>query len=228
MEAELGHFADFHGSRDQLAVLVDVRPDDKGRRGLIVEHPYFHKQLQSDRPLDVFYVSESTLQQLDRIQNREHRAANHERKDQDRVTTVLSSYRDPVAGGTEAAGENDDLIAVVEPILLRRQANRVLDSGWLLLVQESKSETLAPISRLRSMVIYGGSAALVLVVLIMACLWWLVVLVQNAPSRLRASQLWSGRLTGASTTESGTLSNRLTRETATETDEDVQQQETFQ
>jgi len=36
--------------------------------------------------------------------------------------------------------------------------------------------------------------------LIMSGLWWLVSIVQNAPNRLRASQLWGSQFTSSSTT----------------------------
>ncbi len=208
MEAELGHFADFQATRNQSAVLVDLRPDESGRRGLIVEHPRFSEQLQANETVGEFYVSRSTLAAMDAAV-RERRGAgptSHSRSQRDSSagagsqSQLLDPYLDPVAGGA-----SEDLMAVIEPVFFRRAANQVRDSGWVLLVQESRSETLQPITNLSAMVIYGGLSALVLVVLIMAGLWWLVVLVQNAPNRLRAWQLWGGHLTGASTTTPNSL-----------------------
>lgn len=198
MEAELGHFAEFQGSRNQTAVLVDLRPDESASRGLIVEHPRFDDLLQANRRLDAFYVSASTLAILDAPRGGQVRArdANIDWRSSPNAAAstfprpfVLDSYHDPVGDATM-----DDLVAVVEPVIFRREADKAVDSGWILLVQERRSEILEPIARLRSMVIFGGLTALILVASIMAGLWWLVTYVQNAPNRLRASRMGNGRL----------------------------------
>ncbi len=221
MEAELGHFAEFQGTRNQVAVLVDLRPDDRHRRGLIVEHPLFDTQLRSNQQLGEYYVDPATLEILDTMQHEEFSGAKEStgmtgtgqpmKVQAETTSTVLDSYRDPVLD------ESEDLFVVAEPIVFRRDGSKVRDSDWVLLIQESRARSLAPLDGLRTMMMYGGMTALVLVVAIMAALWWLVIFVQNAPTRLRASQWWSGRLTVTSSTAatgSLSLSNSAVRDTA--------------
>ena len=196
MEAELGHFAEFQGARNQAAVLVDLRPDESQRRGLILEHPHFAEHLRAKSRLDEVYIPDQTLLVLDSIQQQQHSAANGDTQNESgpgTERTVLEAYTDPVNDRSR-----NDLIAVVEPVFIHREGNRLLDSGWVLLVQEQRAEILEPINRLLSIVTYGGAAALLLVVLIMVGLWWLVAIVRNAPNRLLASQLWGGPSTGSS------------------------------
>lgn len=198
MEAELGHFAEFQGARNQVAVLVDLRPDESQRRGLILEHPHFDEHLRTKTRLEEIYIPDHTLKILDSIQQREHDAANGDSQkgiSRGIELTVLDAYADPVTDGSRK-----DLIAVVEPVFIRREGNQLLDSGWVLLLQEQRAEILEPINRLLPVVTYGSAAALLLVMLIMSGLWWLVSIVQNAPNRLRASQLWGSQFTSSSTT----------------------------
>ena len=200
MESELGHFAEFQGTRNQAAVLIDTRPDDSGRRGLIIEHPDLEDEGKPNGQYNAFYVEESTLEALGSIRRQ---TTSGPEKNQEplpgnaSVPLILDSYQDPVA-----SPHGEPLIAVVEPISLRPEGSPSRESGWVLLVQEVESKTLEPISQLRRMVIWGSTAALVVVVLVLVGLWWLVVFVQNAPNRLRASQLWSGHLSGGSSSSS--------------------------
>ncbi len=200
MESDLGHFAEFQGSRNQAAVLIDTRPDDSGRRGSIVEHPQLNANRESNQRTHEFYVETSTLAELDAIRQKKQDRLNGDEKTQANrasAPTILHSYHDPVAGF-----EGDPLIAVVEPISFRQEGVPFRESGWFLLVQENQTQTLEPISQLRSMVIRGSTAALVVVVLALAGLWGLVVYIQNAPQRLRASQIWSGHLSGGTSSSS--------------------------
>ena len=96
-------------------------------------------------------------------------------------------------------------------LFLRDSSNHLLDSGWILIIQESRADTLKPIASLRTMVLRGGFLALSFVVVIMIGLWWLVATVLNAPNRLRASQLSSGHLTGTNSS-TGSLGNSASGE----------------
>lgn len=198
MESELGHFAEFQGTRNQTALLIDTRPDDSGRRGLIIEHPQLDEGGESNLQSNEFYVDQATLATLDSM--REHPNPDSEAAAAESSTPrILDAYTDPLA---QANGE--PLLAVAEPVFFPQTANSARESGWFLLVQEVRSETLEPIYQLRRLVIWGSAAALAVVVLVLVGLWWLVVYVQNAPSRLRASQLWSGHLSGGSSTSTST------------------------
>lgn len=201
MESELGHFAEFQGARDQQAVLVDLRPDETGRRGLIVEHPRFEQQLKANQRLGEYYVSEGTLESFDRSrpeQGKLSRASDHAA-----LSDVISldSYRDPVENG-----DSDGLIAVAVPVLIDHNGTEVIDSNWVLLIQEKRAETMEPITRLQVMVVWGSVAVLILVVLLVAGLWWLVIHIRDAPHRLRGSQVWSGQLSSTGSITSSSVS----------------------
>jgi serine/threonine protein kinase len=195
MEAELGHFAEFQGARNQVAVLVDLREDEAGRRGLIVEHPHLDEQLEKQIPLGEYYVDAGTLERLDRIRQQQldiiSRPADQAAADPvappltDAVT--FESYTDPAEETSSGPWQ-----ASVEPVFVARGAG-VADCGWAVLVQERRTETLQPLQRVRAMVLTGGLAALGVVVLIVGGLWWLAVLLRRAPGRLRGWRFWIGR-----------------------------------
>lgn len=134
MEAELGHFAEFQGTRNQVAVLVDLRPDDRHRRGLIVEHPLFDTQLRSNQQLGEYYVDPATLEILDTMQHEEFSGVKEStgmigtgqpmKVQAETTSTVLDSYRDPVLD------ESEDSFVVAEPIVFRRDGSKVRDSDW--------------------------------------------------------------------------------------------------
>ncbi|MCA9069801.1 MAG: hypothetical protein KDA84_12800, partial [Planctomycetaceae bacterium] len=167
------------------AVLIDTRPDDSGRSGLIIEHP----ELKDENGASEFYVDEAAVAELDSIRE----------QPKDHTIHHLDSYQDPV---TDSNG--DPLIAVAEPVEFPQTQNQTRSSGWFVLIQEDRAKTLEPITILRTRIFWGIAIALVVVVLVLVGLWWLVVYVQNAPSRLRASQLWTGHLTGGSTSSTYT------------------------
>ncbi|MBL9084402.1 MAG: protein kinase [Planctomycetales bacterium] len=204
METELGHFSEFTGSRNQFAVLVDLRADQTGAPGLVVEHPYFDEQLSGGRPAEEFYLTADTLTSL--------RAMHEERlsalRDQQVVarqrglpTWQVDSYRDPI--GRQFSGE---WLAAFEPVFVTRGLQDVVDTGWGILVQERRQDTLQPFEQLRTLLRRGGWVALALVVFVIGALWGVVVLVINPPAKLRRSRLFRG--TGTATSGSVSLSSR--------------------
>jgi hypothetical protein len=92
---------------------------------------------------------------------------------------VLADYVDPV--GRDYAG---DWLAAVEPVFVTRGSAEVVDSGWAILVQERRDDTLKPFDQVRTMLRRGGWIALTLVVLVIGILWGVVLLVLNAPKKL--------------------------------------------
>lgn len=196
METELGHFSEFAGSRNQFAVLVDLRPDATGRPGLVVEHPYFDRQLAGGRPLEERYLQPDQLASLQQFRD----TRLHDEGLTDAISTVplvVDGYRDPI--GEEYAG---DWLAAVEPVFVFRGPERTVDSGWAIVMQERRAETLQPFEQVRGLVRRGGWAALGLVVLVIGALWGIVLLVINPPRRLQQARMFKG-LAGSTTASSG-------------------------
>lgn len=210
METELGHFSDFEGSRNQFAALVDMRPDQTGTAGLVVEHPYFDEQLAGGRPVEEFYLRPETLETFQRFRDERletvRREMNSTTESAPAVALTASpllieKYHDPVSGDT-----SEDWLAAFEPVLLTRTSDRVDDTGWGIVMQERRSETLQPFEQLRALVLRGGWAALALVTLVIGALWVIVLLVINAPTKLRRTALFKGALGTTSSSVSGSAS----------------------
>ncbi len=204
METELGHFSEFAGSRNQFAVLVDLRPDQTGASGLVVEHPYFDEQLAGGRPLEEYYLSEVALASLRASHQEQLRAIREKRTAADRQGIPpwrLENYHDPI--GKQFSGE---WLAAFEPVFVARGERDVVDTGWGILVQERRQDTLQPFEQVRKLLRRGGWTALGLVVFVIGVLWGVVVLVINPPAKLRRSRFFRG--TATATSGSVSLSSR--------------------
>lgn len=214
METILSHISDFRASRKQAAVLVDLRPDQTGKRGLIVDHPSFAiDEAAADSParadsgadkaaepeLLEFYLDPSLLQRISQIRDGHLDSASQnadadthsrasgspdetpsERHPPVQPEPIVKDYDDPV---TEAL-ETDTFVAV-EPVLVSRGDEPQVDTGWSILIQESRVDTLAPISTIWTIFARGGAIGLVLVVALLAGLWAFVIFVINRPDRFR-------------------------------------------
>lgn len=210
METELGHFSDFQGSRNQFASLVDLRPDQTGRAGLLVEHPYFDEQLAGGRPVEEFYLRPETLKMFQRFRDERLETI---RRDMNSPTEsapsallaasplLIEGYRDPVS-----ANSSEDWLAAYEPVLLSRSSDRIDDTGWGIVMQERRLETLRPFEQIRTLVVRGGWTALGLVALVVGSLWVIVLLVIDTPSKLRRTALFKGSLGTTSSSVSGSAS----------------------
>lgn len=215
METELGHFSEFAGSRNQFAVLVDLRPDQTGRAGLIVEHPYFDRQLAGGRPLDERYLEPDQLAKFEEfhVGRSQAAAADSENTDTDARATVaakplvLEDYHDPIGG--EFAGE---WLAAVEPVFVFRGPHDVEDSGWAIVVEERRADMLKPFEQVRVLVRRGGWMAIGLVVVVIGVLWGIVLLIINPPRQLRKVRMFQGLAGTATASSGGSLSARSASE----------------
>jgi serine/threonine protein kinase len=207
MEADLGHFAEFVGSRHQFATIVDLRPDETGKRGLVAEHPSMHDR---NAEFERFYLDASTLEQLEKL--RQTHAARQTGQDVDLEVNQqessdagqFKSYRDPL----DPEGKADWLCAA-EPVFVARSDKRLYDSGWTVLVEERRREVLAPLEQLWGLVISGGLTALGLVVLVLTGLWiYVLVKLHAADEALRFARRWIG-LSETVTPTAGAPSERL-------------------
>lgn len=168
MEADLGHFAEFVGARHQFAAIVDLRPDERGKPGLIGEHPLMHGR---DAELERFYVDRPTLERLERLRA-EHaalaarRGAGADVVENESAAAEFEFYLDPLVPDEKAGW-----LCGAEPVFVARSGHRQYDSGWCVIVEERRREVLAPLQSLWGLVVKGGLGALALVVLVLTGLW---------------------------------------------------------
>lgn len=183
METAMGHFAEFQGSRNQLSVLVDLNPDQAGQSGLIVEHPQLDRS-NANSPTSVYLTPEqlATFQHLREVQTQPASPDNADDGD-----NAINGYIDPFSKADAA----NDWLASVAPVQVVRGDGENLDTGWAVVVQEEMRQTLSPLERLKSLFLYAGLAALALAAVIIGGMWGIVLLVANAPGRLRSLKFWS-------------------------------------
>lgn len=201
METRMGNFAEFQGSRNQLSVLVDLSDDQAGRPGLIVEHPSLKRNGAGAE--SVYLAPEQVAEFGKLIASRPDAGETVPGNGSNRGMT-LAGYRDPL----DPVGSERGWMASIAPVRVLRGDGATLDTNWAILIQEEKKETLDPLSRLGSMFLYSALVALILAVLIIGGMWSIVLLVANAPGRLRSLKFWSRTATMHSQTSLSMSSRR--------------------
>ncbi len=204
MTVELGRFAELRpetsSEGDQIAVLVDNRPDWRGRRGLILEHPRLARLLESA-------ASENSLPYLDDALNRRieemrvlkldlRKAAGQAHTSAEAQGTTdkpaadsirqlrqlgkLPDYTDPVGGEYQGRW-----LAAIEPVIVGGSSRGVQDVGWAVLVQRRYDTATYPVRALRDRLVRQGLIALGVVTAVVTGLWGAVILVLNESPRSR-------------------------------------------
>jgi hypothetical protein len=162
-------------SKDQLAMLIDLRADQEGRRGAILDHPYLAQLRQEKAPAErlAFFVDP---QQLER-------------------GSWDPDARDPVA---DACPDYDGRwLAASAPVQFdeREQAG---DTGWLVVVEKRHDAVIGPVQRLQASMLARGGLTLAIAMAVVTALWgFVIVILNNSPgSRLAA---WVRRRAGLRT-----------------------------
>lgn len=204
MEADLGHFAEFQGARNQFASIIDLKPDETGNVGLIAEHPQLHAN-QADFKRQ--YIAEPMIEQLQKLRAEHAKQLRPAQQGEDADDAPgehdsgrFDAYRDPLI-----PQDGDDWLCAAEPVFVSRGSGVKSDSGWTVLVQERRSGVLAPLQGLWKFIVVGGLAAIGVVVLILTALWGYVLI------RLHVGEVagqFIRRLTGMPTPTSQTMSAR--------------------
>jgi serine/threonine protein kinase len=202
METRMGNFAEFQGSRNQISVLVDLKNDQIGREGLVVEHPAFDRE----KAPESFYLAAEELAEFRALLAARLEAEGEEAENGANHGTTKMDYRDPL----DPAGAERSWMASIAPVEVLRGDGATLDTDWAIVVQEEMKETLNPLSRLGSMFLYSGLVALLLTTLIIGGMWTIVLLAVNSPGRLRSLKFW-GRTTTLRTHASLSLTGRSVR-----------------
>jgi tRNA A-37 threonylcarbamoyl transferase component Bud32 len=155
MSVELGRFSSLRlglGAR-QVVVLVDTREDTvegRSHKGLILHHPYLTK-LSHEQAADkakgtqVFRLDPFQVARLEKLREErlEHELALEKHPDNQAViedsladTDNLDlDYQDPVGGAYAGTW-----VAVFEPVLVHGRSDAVMDTGWVVIVQERQKD----------------------------------------------------------------------------------------
>lgn len=181
MTTDLGTRTYLEGSqeRTRFVVMLDTRPDQNGLRGLIVSHPYQEKYSNRLKELPLYY--NPTLTGKD---------------------ATIDSYTDPV----KEDGFHRKWLAAVEPVVVPGVDKDIRDTGWLMIVQESRDEAVKPVHDLRGTLLLYGGLAVGLVVIVLTLVWGFVLVVLNAAPNSRVVQFLRrkvGLKSGASVSASG-------------------------
>jgi hypothetical protein len=179
MMVEVGGFMEVHSgdhlSKDQLAILIDLRPDDQGRRGAILDHPYLARLRKEKAPAErlAFFVDP---QQFDR-------------------GPWDPDARDPVADACpDYAGR---WLAASAPVRLD-EPEQGGDTGWVVVVEKRHDTAIGPVQRLQTSMLARGGLTLAIAMVVITGLWgFVIVVLNNSPgSRLVA---WVRRRAGLRT-----------------------------
>ncbi|MCA9157146.1 MAG: protein kinase [Planctomycetales bacterium] len=197
METAMGKFAEFQGSRNQLAVLVDLKQDQAGQAGLIVEHPALNN---NDHRGQSTYLS---AEQFKSVQQICRNATHPQTPDNEVSTNTIIQYHDPLDDNAD-----DTWLASIAPVKVLRGDNDVRETDWAIIVQEQTQQTLSPLVRVRRLFIVGGLIALVLAALIVGGLWWIVLTIANPAGRLRLLRFWNRPTTLHSETTTGASAHK--------------------
>jgi hypothetical protein len=172
----------FEGARERFAVLIDTRPDQTGRRGVIVRHPY----LEATAGTQPVYA-EDMVRWVDAKGG---------------AAPTSEDYRDPVGGAYEG-----EWLASIERVVVRPEDGTPIDTGWVILVQERKDEVLDPVTDLQWRLGIGAGIAGLVLFIVLAVVWAGTVSVLDGTPKSRVTRLlrrWAGLPTGA-TAGTGTI-----------------------
>jgi hypothetical protein len=166
------------GERERFAVLIDTRPDSKGHRGLILRHPAL-ENIPPGSEERVVYAEDVVRW-----------------SESGGIFSSQQDYRDP-SGGTYSG----DWLASVERVMVRQGEDKLIDSGWVILVQERRNEVLTPVRDLEWRIgIAAAVATTIMLVLIVVSSAGVMSLLEDAPkSRItRFLRRWAGLATTSS------------------------------
>jgi hypothetical protein len=166
------------GERERFAVLIDTRSDYKGERGLVLRHPSLENAAPGSDARLVY--AEDVVRWAD----------------SGGAFSSEQEYKDPV--GDSYAGV---WLASVERVMVRQKDDQLVDTGWVILVQERRDEVLSPVWDLEWRIgIAAGVATAIMLFLIVLLSFGVVSLLEETPkSRItRFLRRWAGLTTASS------------------------------
>lgn len=203
----LGHFAelraDERSGKEQIAVLVDSKPDDSGDKGAILEHPEMLDVIR--RPANggtELHVDDKTVQDIEELRKlRREREQTAERPGEATELACNDNYRDPAGG--RFAGR---FLAAIEPVEVTTRPLPSRDTGWAILVEESYAGAVQPVMQLRDRLLWQSKLALIVALIVITSMWGFVVFVLNETPRWRWLRRARRRVEHAAGAESSSLS----------------------
>jgi hypothetical protein len=169
------------GVPSRFSVLVDTRPDASRKPGLVVSHPYMGTLPPDldDENLPLYYAAQLV----------------EDARDQPEGWRRRPEYTDPV--------DRDEFrgawLAAVEPVEVRGDNDRPVDSGFLVVVQERQDEVLDPVTDLQWRLGVGATLAVAFLFLVLAVVWVGTLSILDGAPRSRVTRLlrrWAGLPTG--------------------------------
>lgn len=218
---ELGSFAELRSSKqegaDQLAMLVDVRPDENGKAGSVLEHPYLNKLLKSSEHRDdppKLYVNGTQVARLQELIDLQKQQRQLEEQHEEAVeaaddaqaaspeTVKLEAKLEETASQAAAKSFDADYedpvgadydgrwLAALEPVVLVDATRGVRDTGWVVIIQERYESVIRPIYDLGSQLMRRALVALGVVLGVITALWGFVIALVSDNSRLARLLKW--------------------------------------
>jgi len=189
----LGHFAelrpDERSGNDQIAVLIDAKPDFNGKKGAILEHPRLAGWLEEHpgTPAEC-YLSSHELDDFEQLRKRRRELLRDLRRrtiteEEIRETNRFAwfeQYHDPLG-----SDDHERLLAAIEPVVVHGRPEPIRHTGWGIIVQEGHESAVRPVSQLRESLLRRGVVALGVVLFVVTALWGFVIVVLNESNRFR-------------------------------------------
>jgi hypothetical protein len=179
MMVEVGGFMEVrqgdHLTKDQLAILIDLRPDQDGRRGALLDHPFLAQLRKDKAPAErlAFFVDPEQF--------------NRGSWDPDARDPVANACPD-YAGRWLAASAS---VHVDEP-------EQDGDTGWVVVVEKRHDTAIGPVQRLETSMLARGGLTLAIAMAVVTGLWGFVIVVLNDSPGSRAVA-WLRRRAGLGT-----------------------------
>lgn len=206
MTAEVGNFTDQPPGEDQIAFLVDLRPDWEGHAGSILEHEYLGRLAdQGVRDLPKRYLDAALVRSLVQAsQLRDRPLTEAALSGEARGWRTLPDFAEPFRD-QEPRYAGRWLVAF-EPVRIDSRPVALQDVGWVVGVEERYEAVAAPVQQLGRSLIGWGLIGLTVVLTVITALWGFVLAILTANSRSRWTH-WVRRRMGLPTpTYSGSLS----------------------
>jgi hypothetical protein len=186
------------------AVLVETRPDWEGQEGLILQHPWLEPFRNTKRQSPKVRLPAelvTRLQELGRLTLEREEAkrgrgqAPHEPGPGEKDLALLPDYDDPVRDASRSDPQpwSQDYagtwLAAAAPVIVypRKDGEPLVNTGWVVIVQERSRDALEPVQNLKRDLLLQGVETLAMLLFTVALLWVLVLVVQSDSSRSRVA-----------------------------------------
>lgn len=197
LAVKLGEFSelktDVRPESGLTAMLVDLRPDEYGKHGPVLEHPELTRRtrlVKTEAEIPRIYLDarelgwmqdqsqrERRLRELQRARAAERPESNAQREAEiAQVTAEIAEHRsrtdhrDPLA-----VHPSDRWLASIEPVSSEDEHGSQRDSSWVVVIEQPYEEVLRPVRALGTEMLRNGLIALGMILAVLAALWGVVM-----------------------------------------------------